>query len=63
MLVIGVRPETELAKTAGLELGTRGGIKVNENMVTRWGGCRSLLFGLFTLPADERKMERKMRLK
>ena len=30
ILSIGVRPENELAKTAGLELGERGGIIVNE---------------------------------
>ncbi len=36
MLVIGVRPETALAKAAGLELGKRGGIKVDESMRTRW---------------------------
>jgi hypothetical protein len=32
--VIGVRPETDLAKGAGLELGSRGGIKVDEGMRT-----------------------------
>ena len=31
---IGVRPETDLAKSAGLELGERGGIRVNEQMRT-----------------------------
>jgi NADPH-dependent 2,4-dienoyl-CoA reductase/sulfur reductase-like enzyme len=35
MLVIGVRPETGLAKAAGLELGARGGIKVDDHMRTR----------------------------
>lgn len=34
MLVIGVRPETSLAKSAGLELGQRGGIKVDDHMRT-----------------------------
>ncbi len=34
VLAIGVRPETALAKAAGLELGTRGGIKVNDRMQT-----------------------------
>jgi rhodanese-related sulfurtransferase len=31
---IGVKPETELAKMAGIEIGKRGGIHVNEHMVT-----------------------------
>lgn len=34
MLVIGVRPETALAKAAGLELGARGGVRVDEHMRT-----------------------------
>jgi NADPH-dependent 2,4-dienoyl-CoA reductase/sulfur reductase-like enzyme/rhodanese-related sulfurtransferase len=34
ILGIGVRPETELAKTAGLKLGVTGGILVNEQMQT-----------------------------
>jgi hypothetical protein len=34
MLVIGVRPEAGLAKAAGLELGPRGGIKVDGHMRT-----------------------------
>ncbi len=34
MLSIGVRPQTELAKQAGLELNQRGGIKVNGDMMT-----------------------------
>ncbi len=34
ILSIGVRPETALAKAAGLELGERGGIRVNERMQT-----------------------------
>jgi len=34
ILAIGVRPETTLAKTAGLELGERGGIRVDEQMRT-----------------------------
>ena len=34
ILAIGVRPETALAKAAGLELGQRGGIRVDEHMTT-----------------------------
>jgi NADPH-dependent 2,4-dienoyl-CoA reductase/sulfur reductase-like enzyme/rhodanese-related sulfurtransferase len=34
ILAIGVRPETGLAKSAGLELGERGGIRVDEHMRT-----------------------------
>lgn len=34
ILAIGVRPETALAKAAGLELGARGGIRVDERMTT-----------------------------
>lgn len=34
ILAIGVRPETSLAKLAGLELGERGGIRVDEQMRT-----------------------------
>ncbi len=34
ILAIGVRPETALAKAAGLELGKRGGIRVDEYMRT-----------------------------
>jgi NADPH-dependent 2,4-dienoyl-CoA reductase/sulfur reductase-like enzyme/rhodanese-related sulfurtransferase len=34
ILAIGVRPETVLAKMAGLELGQRGGIRVDEQMRT-----------------------------
>ncbi len=34
ILAIGVRPETALAKAAGLELGTTGGIHVDEEMRT-----------------------------
>ncbi|MDX2255768.1 MAG: FAD-dependent oxidoreductase [Pseudanabaenaceae cyanobacterium bins.39] len=34
ILGIGVRPETTLAKAAGLEIGDRGGIRVNERMQT-----------------------------
>ncbi|WP_226037362.1 CoA-disulfide reductase [Aquibacillus saliphilus] len=34
ILSIGVRPENELAKTSGLELGERGGIIVNEYLQT-----------------------------
>jgi NADPH-dependent 2,4-dienoyl-CoA reductase/sulfur reductase-like enzyme/rhodanese-related sulfurtransferase len=34
ILALGVRPETALAKTAGLEIGERGGIRVDEHMRT-----------------------------
>lgn len=34
ILAIGVRPETALAKAAGLEIGARGGIRVDERMRT-----------------------------
>jgi len=34
ILAIGVRPETALAKAAGLELGERGGLRVDEQMRT-----------------------------
>lgn len=34
ILAIGVRPETALAKSAGLDLGERGGIRVDEQMRT-----------------------------
>jgi NADPH-dependent 2,4-dienoyl-CoA reductase/sulfur reductase-like enzyme/rhodanese-related sulfurtransferase len=34
ILAIGVRPETALAKMAGLEIGQRGGIRVDEHMHT-----------------------------
>ena len=34
ILAIGVRPETTLAKMAGLEIGARGGIRVDEQMRT-----------------------------
>jgi NADPH-dependent 2,4-dienoyl-CoA reductase/sulfur reductase-like enzyme/rhodanese-related sulfurtransferase len=34
ILAIGVRPDTTLAKAAGLEIGDRGGIRVDENMRT-----------------------------
>jgi len=34
ILALGVRPETALAKTAGLEIGERGGIRVDEQMHT-----------------------------
>jgi len=34
ILGIGVRPETKLAKDAGLDIGDRGGIRVNEQMRT-----------------------------
>ncbi len=34
ILALGVRPETALAKAAGLALGERGGIRVDEQMRT-----------------------------
>lgn len=34
VLAIGVRPETDLAKSAGLEIGETGGIRVNHNFQT-----------------------------
>ncbi len=34
ILAIGVQPDTTLAKTAGLEMGDRGGIRVDEHMRT-----------------------------
>ncbi len=34
VLALGVRPDTALAKTAGLEIGNRGGIRVDEHMRT-----------------------------
>ena len=34
ILAIGVRPDTMLAKTAGLEIGERGGIRVDDHMRT-----------------------------
>ena len=34
VLAIGVRPETQLARAAGLAIGERGGIRVNEQMQT-----------------------------
>ncbi len=34
ILAIGVRPDTALAKTAGLTIGERGGIRVDEHMIT-----------------------------
>ena len=34
ILALGVRPETALARTAGLEIGQRGGIRVDEQMRT-----------------------------
>ena len=34
VMAIGVKPETELAKMAGIEIGERGGIRVNEHMIT-----------------------------
>jgi NADPH-dependent 2,4-dienoyl-CoA reductase/sulfur reductase-like enzyme/rhodanese-related sulfurtransferase len=34
ILALGVRPDTALAKSAGLQLGERGGIKVDEHMRT-----------------------------
>ena len=32
ILALGVRPDTALAKTAGLDIGERGGIRVDEQM-------------------------------
>jgi NADPH-dependent 2,4-dienoyl-CoA reductase/sulfur reductase-like enzyme/rhodanese-related sulfurtransferase len=37
ILAIGVRPDTTLAKMAGLEIGERGGIRVDEHMRTNNG--------------------------
>ena len=34
ILALGVRPDTTLAKMAGLEIGERGGIRVNDQMIT-----------------------------
>src|ERR1019366_288451 len=34
ILSVGVKPETMLAQDAGLELGSRGGIRVDESMRT-----------------------------
>jgi NADPH-dependent 2,4-dienoyl-CoA reductase/sulfur reductase-like enzyme/rhodanese-related sulfurtransferase len=34
VLAIGVRPDTTLAKAAGLEIGARGGIRVSDEMIT-----------------------------
>lgn len=34
ILSIGVRPESDLAKAAGLELGARGAVRVNDHMLT-----------------------------
>jgi NADPH-dependent 2,4-dienoyl-CoA reductase/sulfur reductase-like enzyme/rhodanese-related sulfurtransferase len=34
ILALGVRPDTALAKTAGIEIGERGGIRVDEHMRT-----------------------------
>ena len=34
ILALGVRPDTALARTAGLKIGERGGIRVDENMRT-----------------------------
>jgi NADPH-dependent 2,4-dienoyl-CoA reductase/sulfur reductase-like enzyme/rhodanese-related sulfurtransferase len=34
ILALGVRPDIKLAKIAGLEIGERGGIRVNEHMIT-----------------------------
>jgi NADPH-dependent 2,4-dienoyl-CoA reductase/sulfur reductase-like enzyme/rhodanese-related sulfurtransferase len=34
ILALGVKPDTSLAKMAGLKIGERGGIRVNEHMVT-----------------------------
>ncbi len=34
ILAIGVKPDTTLAQAAGLEIGARGGIRVNDQMIT-----------------------------
>ncbi len=34
ILAIGVRPDTTLAQKAGIQIGERGGIRVNEHMIT-----------------------------
>jgi NADPH-dependent 2,4-dienoyl-CoA reductase/sulfur reductase-like enzyme/rhodanese-related sulfurtransferase len=34
IMAIGVKPETALAKMAGIEIGERGGIRVNDRMIT-----------------------------
>ena len=34
IMAIGVKPETDLAKMAGIEIGRMGGISVNEHMIT-----------------------------
>jgi NADPH-dependent 2,4-dienoyl-CoA reductase/sulfur reductase-like enzyme len=34
ILAIGVKPETALAEMAGLELGARGGFRVNDQMIS-----------------------------
>jgi NADPH-dependent 2,4-dienoyl-CoA reductase/sulfur reductase-like enzyme/rhodanese-related sulfurtransferase len=34
ILALGVKPDTTLAKMAGLEIGQRGGIRVNDQMIT-----------------------------
>ncbi|MCK7538448.1 MAG: FAD-dependent oxidoreductase [Marinilabiliales bacterium] len=34
IMAIGVKPELELAKMAGIKVGELGGIRVNEHMVT-----------------------------
>jgi len=34
VLAMGVKPEVELAKQAELEIGTTGGIRVNEKLLT-----------------------------
>lgn len=38
ILVLGMRPEVELAQKAGVEIGNLGGIKVNEEMMTNVEG-------------------------
>ncbi len=44
MLVIsaGIRPRDELAKTAGIEVGVRGGIVVNDNLETNYYGIYAI---------------------
>jgi hypothetical protein len=44
ILAIGVRPETELAKAAGLEIGSRGGIVVDAQIASeRYFATRFLM--------------------
>ena len=43
IMAIGVRPNTELAKKAGIELGQKGAIKVNQKMQTNIQDILSLI--------------------